>query len=221
MLDFPHKNGHTHGPFGPQPPVLAAEGLDPVYRLQMVLKAEERAREEWDEAIRIEADIDPTEDPDALELARKNIRNSYRRWFEISQQAVDLSEKVRKAKLEVLVDNSKLIQSLKDQFDGGGPHYDLLCERVAGLHSRLRAMEASGRDFTPSEHAQLNNQLLGYINQLQKYTESMKSESISRETREAVEEVLRIVERHLGTTYLEVWHIIVKDVRHALEESAA
>src|SRR5215467_8871224 len=209
MLDFPHKNGHTHGPFGPQPPVLAAEGLDPVYRLQMVLKAEERAREEWDEVIRIEADIDPTEDPDALELARKNIRNSYRRWFEISQQAVDLSEKVRKAKLEVLVDNSKLIQSLKDQFDGGG------------LHSRLRAMEASGRDFTPIEHAQLNNQLLGYINQLQKYTESMKSESISRETREAVEEVLRIVERHLGTTYLEVWHIIVKDVRHALEESAA
>jgi len=221
MLDFPGRNGHAHGPAGPQPPVLSSERLDPVYRLQQVLRAEERAREEWDEASRIEADIDPTEDPDALETARKSIRNAYRRWFEISQQAADLSEKVRKAKLETAADNSQLIESLKAQFDGGGPHYNLLCERVAGLHTRLKAMETSGRDFSPSEHATLNNQLLGYINQLQKYTESMKSESISRETRDAVEEVLRIVERHLGTTYLEVWHIIVKDVRHALEDGAA
>lgn len=200
--------------------MLDAEAISPVYRLQQVLRAEERAREEWDEAIRTEAEVDPA-DWDLLESARKNIRNAYRRWFEISQQATDLAEKVRKATLEPTQDNARLIESLQSQFDGGGPHYNLLCERVAGLHGRLKAMEASGRDFSPSEHAVLNNQLLGYINQLQKYTESMKSESISKETREAVEEVLRIVERHLGTTYLEVWHVIVKDVRHALEESAA
>lgn len=220
MLDFPGRNGHAHGPFGPQPPVLSAEAISPVYRLQMVLRAEERAREEWDEAIRIEADIDP-DDYDTLENARKNLRNAYRRWFEISQQGVDLAEKVRKSALEPTLTNQLLIDELKAQFDGGGPHYDLLCERVAGLHTRLKAMEASGRDFSPAEHATLNNQLLGFINQLQKYTESMKSESISKETRDAVEEVLRIVERHLGTTYLEVWHAVVKDVRHALEESAA
>lgn len=220
MLDFPGRNGHAHGPFDPQPPVLSAEAISPIYRLQMVLRAEERAREEWDEAIRAEADIDPT-DVDLLENARKSLRNAYRRWFEISQQAVDLSERVRKSSLEPTATNTQLIDDLKAQFDGGGPHYDLLCERVAGLHSRLRAMESSGRDFTPSEYAALNTQLLGYINQLQKYTESMKSEAISKETREAVEEVLRIVERHLGTTYLEVWHVIVKDVRRALEENAA
>lgn len=201
--------------------MLSSAAVDPVYRLNLVLRAEERAREEWDEACRAEAEIDPTLDPDGVELARKNIRNAYRRWYEISGQASDLSQAVRKARLETPASNAELVEALKAQFDGGGPHYDLLCERVANLHLRLKAMESSGRDFTPSEHSNLNNQLLGYINQLQKYTESMKSESISRETRDAVEEVLRIVERHLGTTYLEVWHVIVKDVRHALEESAA
>jgi hypothetical protein len=217
LLDFP-RNG-TSQPS--QPPVLAAQQLDPVYRLTQVLRAEERAQEEWDEAARIEADIDPA-DYDLIESARKNIRNAYRRWYEISQQAQDLSQQVRKSRLESATHpDPDLLNSLKSQFTDGGPHYDLLCERVASLHARLQHMEASGRDFTPSEHAALNNQMLTYINQLQKYTEAMKSESISRETRDAVEEVLRIVERHLGTTYLEVWHVIVKDVRHALEEPAA
>jgi len=216
VLDFPSRNGHTLGP-----PVLQAPQLDPTYRLTQVLKAEERAQEEWDEAVRIEADIDP-EDVDLIESARKNIRNAYRRWYEVSQQAIQLSESVRKATLEAsILPDPDLLTSLKQQFEQGGPHYELLCERVAALHSRLRHMEASGRDFSPQEHSQLNAQMLSYINQLQKYTEAMKSETISRETQEAVEEVLRIVERHLGTTYLEVWHIIVKDVRHALEESTA
>jgi hypothetical protein len=220
----PFRNGHTsQGDSGPprQPPILEAAALDPAYRLSQVLKAEERAQEEWDEAIRIEADIDPA-DFDVIENARKNVRNAYRRWFEVSAQAHDLAESVRKSKLESNpVIDPTLIQQLKEQFTGGGPHYELLCERVAGLHTRLRHMEASGRDFSPSEHAQLNTQLLAFINQLQKYTEAMKSETISKETQEAVEEVLRIVERHLGTTYLEVWHAVVKDVRRALEESAA
>lgn len=200
--------------------MLSDPALDPVYRLQMVLRAEERSREEWDEAILAEADVDPS-DWDLLENARKNIRNAYRRWFEISQQAHDLSEAVRKSKLEGSPRaDPALVTSLKEQFQGGGPHYDLLCERVAGLHSRLKFMEASGRDFSPQEHATLNTQLLSYVNQLQKYTEAMKSETISKETQEAVEEVLRIVERHLGTTYLEVWHAVVVDVRRALEDAA-
>lgn len=213
------RNGH--GPVPPsQPPVLDATALDPAHRLQMVLKAEERAQEEWDDACRIEADIDPV-DFDTLENARKNVRNAYRRWFEISQQAHDLAETVRKSKLEAPAPlDQKLLKSLQEQFTGGGPHYELLCERVAGLHMRLQHMEASGRDFSPQEHATLNTQLLSYINQLQKYTEAMKSETISKETQEAVEEVLRIVERHLGTTYLEVWHAVVKDVRRALEDAA-
>jgi hypothetical protein len=214
------RNGHTNNVPPSQPPVLDAAALDPAHRLQMVLKAEERAQEEWDESIRIEADIDPV-DFDTLENARKNVRNAYRRWFEISQQAHDLAEAVRKSKLEAPAPlDSKLLASLQEQFTGGGPHYALLCERVAGLHMRLQHMEASGRDFSPQEHATLNTQLLSYINQLQKYTEAMKSETISKETQEAVEEVLRIVERHLGTTYLEVWHAVVKDVRRALEDAA-
>lgn len=200
--------------------MLSDPALDPIYRLQMVLRAEERCKEEWDEAINVEADIDPA-DWDALENARKNIRNAYRRWFEISQQAHDLSEAVRKSKMEAnpRVDQD-LLDQLYEQFQGGGPHYKLLCERVAGLHSRLKFMEASGRDFSPQEHATLNTQLLSFTNQLQKYTEAMKSETISKETQEAVEEVLRIVERHLGTTYLEVWHAVVVDVRRALEDAA-
>ena len=191
-----------------------------------MLQALERSKDEWDEACRLSDDIDPA-DADLLEESRKNVRNAYRRWFEISQQAYDLSESLRRAQLELPkspeFDSAydELLVSLKDQFTEGGPHYDLLCERVAGLHTRLRQMEASGRAFSPAEHAQLNTQLLAYINQLQKYTEAMKSEQISKETQAVVSTVLSLVERHLSVSYPELWLAVFQDVRRALEASNA
>ena len=199
--------------------------LDPSHRLSLVLEALARTREEWEQCERVADDIDPVDDPAGLEIARREVRNAYRRWFEISAQAADLAQLVRRTALEINSNaqwdrlRERILGDLKDQFEGG-PHYDLLCERVAGLSVRLKQMEASGRDFSPGEHAQLNAQLLSYINQLQKYTEAMKSESISREAQTVAENILQIVEKHCAVTYPELWLNVMRDVRAALESAA-
>lgn len=209
-------------PPGPPPTIFDDPGLDPEQRLSLVLEALRRAKDEWDECCRIADDIDPELDPDLLEQARKNIRNAYRRWSEIADQAQNLSESLRRKTLELpnTVEFQEqyrlLLSQLKSQFDGG-PHYELLCERVAGLTVKLRQLEASGRSYAPAEHSQLNAQLLSYINQLQKYTESMKSESISRESQAVAEHLLGLVEKHCATTYPELYLAIMRDVRGALE----
>jgi hypothetical protein len=202
--------------------VLADPQLDPSYRLGQVLEALARCHEEWDQSQRVADDIDPTDDLDLLDQARREVRSAYRRWFEISAQAAELAQVVRRTHLEIQSNRDwdalrqHTLDDLLAQFEGG-PHYVLLCERASGLHVRLKQMEASGRDFSPAEHAQLNAQLLAYINQLQKYTEAMKSESISREAQSVAESILQIVEKHCAATYPELYLGVVKDVRSALE----
>ena len=218
------RNGKSPPP-PPHPTVLDDPQLDPATRLHLVLEALTRAQEEWDQAQRLADDIDPVDDPQALETARKEVRNCYRRWFEISHQAAEMAQTVRRQHLEITSNRvwddlrQHTLDELAEQFEGG-PHYQLLCERVAGLHVRLKQMEQSGRDFSPAEHAQLNQQLLAYINQLQKYTEAMKSELISREAQGVAENLLQVVEKHLSATYPELWLAVMKDVRSALEAVA-
>lgn len=212
-------------PVQKRPEVLASAALDPEYRLKHVLEAERRAKDEWDDCTYRADDIDPEDDPDGLEQARKDTRNAYRRWFEISEQAQSLAEEVRRRTLE-LPENDAYAAAFKEAYDplvaqfDGGPHYRLLCERVAGLTVRLRQLESSGRDYAPSEHHQLNAQLLSYINQLQKYTEAMKSETISRESQAVAEAILGIVEHHIASSQPDLWLMVMRDVRSALESSS-
>ena len=209
----------------PAPPsIFLDQGLDPELRLRHVLDAQRRAYDEWDECCRLADDIDPENDPDLLENARRNVRNAYRRWSEIADQAQSLGEQLRRKQLELpaLSDQAyqDMLASLLEQFDGG-PHYRLLCERVAGLHVRLKQMETSGRSFAASEHTSLNAQLLSYVNQLQKYTETMKSENITKESQAVAEAILSLVEKHLAASQPDLWHAIMKDVRAALEGARA
>lgn len=210
------------GPPPPEPTIFEDPDLDPELRLRRVLEALRRAHDEWDEACRIADDIDPQDNPDELELARRNVRNAYRRWSEISDQAHMLAEDLRRKQLELPTSQEyqplyeSTLNGLMAQFDGG-PHYQLLCERVAGLHVRLKQMETSGRAYAPAEHQALNNQLLSYVNQLQKYTESMKSENITKESQAVAEAILGLVEKHLSISQPDLWNAIMKDVRGTLE----
>jgi len=58
------------------------------------------------------------------------------------------------------------------------------------------------------------------INQIQKYTEAMKSESLYKQTQEVIEEVIRIFESHFGNSYPDVWKKAVVDIRKAVEGAA-
>lgn len=154
----------------------------------------------------------------AIAAARASVRTTYARWHKLTEDADDLAERCRRGRTSI--DYAKLynetLRQLREEFDGG-PHYELLCERVAGLHVRLKEMEGVGRAYPPQEHARLNAQLLAYVNQLQKYTETMKSESISREAQGVAEKLLMIVEKNLATSYPELWRSVMREVRLALE----
>lgn len=221
LIQFPP--GPDGAPKTVLPEILANPALDPETRLGLVLEAEARAKEEWQDACRVADDIDPVLDPDMLENARKEIRNAYRRWYEISQQAIDLGERFRRARLELprtAVWEEQYQQMLADfhaQYSEGGPQYRLLSERVAGLTIRLRQMESSGRDFNQQEYNQTNASLLSFVNQLQRFTEAQKSETVSKEAQAVAESLMAIMERHTAVTYPELWSRIVTDVRRALE----
>ena len=205
------------------PEILQNPALDPEVRLTLVIEAESRAREEWQDCARVADDIDPVTDPDLLESARKELRNAYRRWFEISQQAQDLGEKFRRAKLELPrtakweQDYQAMLHDFDAQYEQGGPQYKLLCERVAGLTIRLRQMEASGRDFNQSEYNQTNASLLSFVNQLQRFTEATRTEAVSKEAQAVAEAIMAVVDRHISVTYPELWQRIVTDIRRAME----
>jgi len=221
VIQFPPGPDPTTVPTLPE--ILQNPALDPEVRLTLVIEAESRAREEWQDCARVADDIDPVTDPDLLESARKELRNAYRRWFEISQQAQDLGEKFRRAKLELPrtakweQDYQAMLHDFDAQYEQGGPQYKLLCERVAGLTIRLRQMEASGRDFNQSEYNQTNASLLSFVNQLQRFTEATRTEAVSKEAQAVAEAIMAVVDRHISVTYPELWQRIVTDIRRAME----
>jgi hypothetical protein len=200
---------------------LADPNLDPLVRLDVVLQQLARARAEWDEAVA--AADNAAESAEGIDKTRAAVRVAFDRWSAISDMADALAKDARRAR-PLDRDFEKLYQAtfteLREQFADGGPHYDLLCERVAGLHVRLKRMERSTREYPAAEHARLNHQLLSYINQLQRYTEAMKTESISREAQGVAEKLLQVVERNLATSHPELWRSVVRDVRLALESAA-
>lgn len=217
---------YLNGSTPPPPPTIFDDPLlDPEARLKLVLVALKRAQDEWDDWQRTADDIDPEDQPDELEQARRETRNAYRRWSEIADQANQLAESLRRKKLEIpegaaaQEEHARVYQELVQQFDGG-PHYRLLCQRVAALQVRLRQMETSGRSYSSAEHSHLNGQLLSYVNQLQKYTEALKTESISKESQAVAEAILGLVERHLAAQP-DLYLAIMRDVRGVLESARA
>ena len=204
--------------------LLADPALDPTVRLRLVLEHLERLRAEWVEACKTLDELDETEvERKVIRGARLEVREAYERWDHVSQQADFLATDLRRAapdanRYEQLY--RATLGNLKEQFDGG-PHYDLLCERVAALTARLRRMEEGPREYPPLEHSRLNQQLLGYINQLQKYTEAMKSETLSKEAQGVAEQILMVVEKNLSVSHPELWHSVMRDVRQALETAGA
>ena len=221
VINFPP--GPDPTPIPTLPEILQNPALDPEVRLTLVIEAESRAREEWQDCARVADDIDPVEDPDLLENARKELRNAYRRWYEISQQAQDLGEKFRRARLELPrtqvweAQYQEMLSQFDEQYSTGGPQYRLLAERVAGLTIRLRQMESSGRDFNQSEYNQTNASLLSFVNQLQRFTEATRTEAVSKEAQAVAEVLMGIMERHVAVTYPELWQRIVIDIRRAME----
>jgi hypothetical protein len=217
MLQFPSSSNI------PQATLDAVQSplLDPTERLNTTLEELSRAHLEL-ERCRYEADgIPPGTPPDAIEAVLRKQRTAYRRWFEIQQQATTLESEARRRQLESLhLYKTRFQQTYDDlyaQYGDLGPHYRILVERAAAIDARINIIENSGRDLPTDELVELNKLHTSLVNQLQRYTEATKTESLTRQTQETIQQLMIIIEHRVAPSNPTLWREIVHDVRTQVE----
>lgn len=94
---------------------------------------------------------------------------------------------------------------LLSQYDGLGPHYQVLCRRLAETVVRMEQANASGRIVTADEHARMTDQYVRLIGQLQKYTETTKSEAVSKEAQSYVRAAVKVLEEVVAPVQPQLW----------------
>lgn len=146
------------------------------------------------------------------------------RWRKANEHYVRVAEQVRMAREGVerayrethrsrywdSVHDQRL-EELREHYGSEGPQYEMLVERVAALDTRLRQIEASERDDSEGEYRSLSELHLRYLAQLQKHTESTKSESYAG-VQEALARMLTAIEREIRPTSPQIWARIAEVV---------
>jgi chromosome segregation ATPase len=194
----------------------------------------QRAYEEYHEAC-AKADVFSSDDmpdgtnekdlQDRIDNMRRDVRTAYNRWLETTQHARAAEAEVRKLRYEQPLAGvwkekfEEIRERLQSEYTGLGPQYDLLCDNLASVSVRVRQLEESGRDYETSEYNELMKLYVTLTNQLQKYTEAMKSESINKQTQDVALKLVAVFERHFGQAYPVEWRTCVTEIK-ALEASA-
>lgn len=114
----------------------------------------------------------------------------------------------------------QLVAALRDQYSGGGPQYEVLVRRLAALDVRLAVGERSRRDVPTDEYKALHDLHLKYVAQLQRHTESLKSESI-QPVQDAITRLIQIAERRIKPVNAQLWGELVNDITAAVGEMGA
>jgi hypothetical protein len=109
------------------------------------------------------------------------------------------------------------VESLRTEY-GGGPQYDLLVESLADIDTRVKQLRSSGRDVEPEEYRQLAELRLKYIAQIQKHTESLKSESV-QPVQNAIKKLFEAVEREIKPTDPRAWELLARTVAKVVQEN--
>ena len=220
MEIVPFPNGHVQE-FEDAELQTSDPAIDPTERLKTVISEVKRAHEDLDRS-RYLADSLPSGTPDdVIQDAERRTRNAYRRWYDAQHQAVSLEQETRRRKLESLGLYLRQFEDTKAhllaEYGDLGPQYRMLVDRMAAVDTRIHVMERSGRDVDPGEFSELHKTHLAYVNQLQKYTEAQKSETLNKQTQDTVSAVMVIIEHRIANTNPQLWREIVGDVRKAIE----
>jgi hypothetical protein len=198
--------------------------IDPTNRLEVILSEVRRAKDDLDRQRYLAETLPGGTSDDVVQDQERRCRNAYRRWFEAQSQATQLEAETRRRRLEDLSLFQHVFEetrdSLLEEYGDLGPHYDLLVQRMAAVDTRIKLIERSGRDIDPGEYNELSKTWLSYLNQLQKYTEAQKTEVMSRQTQEVVNQVLLVIEHRISNQNPQLWREIVGDVRKAIEAVA-
>lgn len=93
-------------------------------------------------------------------------------------------------------ERERLERKLLRQYGGKGEQYQVLCSALAPLATKLQQSYSGGIYLSTNEQNQIATTIQALIAQLQRHTESTKTETYA-ETKQAILGVLNIVERHL------------------------
>ena len=145
-------------------------------------------------------------------------------WRKIAREVGVHAEKVRTFELEIANQPiwqkqwEDLVASLKAQYRGQGPHYNLLCEDVADIAIRLRRIRQSERTLAPRDAYAWHHMLHEAIKRLQMYTESTKVETTKREVNAVTANLLNILETIIKPENPALWEGCVLAIRRHMRE---
>lgn len=201
---------------------LRMEALRADTRLQNAVDDTKHAREVFLHAWR---DACPQYGEEATTLPDvQKFRLAYQTLQE-SEQAVSAAE-ARLIKRAMVVEGlpdakqrlSDIREQLMAQYGALGPQYALLVDQLAAAQVRTEQLRATS-DITSDEYARNVQLVINLTAQLQRHTESQKTEQVSGQINAAMMAVLHIVERNLGDNPRALTNI-VHDVKRLVEGTA-
>lgn len=196
---------------------LGEEGIQSHTLLRRALAVARQAQDVLDAA------YDAAHRPEATASDYRAWVAAQRAWIDAQQHLMDVERAVRRRELEDPErhrrDFEQRRRELAEEYGGRGAQYMVLIDGLVSVEMRLAAVAASGRDISSDEFAELHRLKLTYVNQLQKYTEALKTERVVPEVRQAVLATLAIVERHLASQPV-TWQAIVREVEAAVQPAA-
>lgn len=109
-----------------------------------------------------------------------------RRW--VAEKALEVEQEALRRKIVV---------DLTTQYGQHGPQYDLLVGLAASVRARMFTLEGLLTTESRAEYESLSKLFVQTVGQLQKYTETTKSESYSKDLNQVMMVVMNIVGKHL------------------------
>ncbi len=194
---------------------LQDEALRLDKRLRDLLAVQAQARDILD--LSYQAAESP--DSNASEVAR--YKKALEAWTEVSAQVEVTEGKYRKAALETQniqkwqTRFQEVSHSLLKEYGNLGPQYEILVAELARTVIKREQLDNSGREVSHEEWTKISSQIKDLTNQLQRYTEAVKTEVIKTATQDAILKTLEVVERALSD-HPHLWASVVSEVRTAV-----
>lgn len=115
-----------------------------------------------------------------------------------------------------LADIAARRQRLLDEYGDRGPQYEILCGMLADLEYQRSQSRTSGRNVEITEIVSLNDAVIRTIHQLQRFTETTKSESFSKNMNDMGYALMTIVEKHFGASQPNQFRAMLAEVKQRL-----
>lgn len=214
MWESEYQQLHTHH-------TLSLPDIDPRQDLQHAITTRQTIREQLQT---LHQEMQSSADPQRWMY--EAYERLYKQDLELSKDIERLDNKIRKHESE-RVDGAQqehwyqrrsiLYQELQRQYQGYGSVYEFLCTALAEARVKLEQAQQSGRELSTDEFAKLIQTQTTIINQLQKYTETMKNQTVPQEVQEVAQSIMRCVEQEVASENPHLWQRVVKAVRQHVE----